>query len=115
MAGLPIRPGQHVDGISLLPVLKRTGSLNRDELFWHYPHYSNQGGKPGAAVRAGDYKLLEFFEDKRVELYNLREDISEKNDLSNTMPDKKTELLNKLHQWQNSVGAQFPDFNKGKH
>jgi len=112
IAGLPLRPDQHLDGVSLLPVLSQTGHLDREALFWHYPHYSNQGGKPGAAIRSGDFKLIEFFEDHHAELYNLKQDISEKNDLSLHLHAKKNEMLSKLHQWQNSVGAKFPDFSK---
>ncbi|MEN6333319.1 MAG: sulfatase, partial [Phycisphaerales bacterium] len=80
MAGLPPKPEQHVDGRSVAPLLKRTGSQERRAFFWHYPHYGNQGGSPGGAVRVGDYKLIEFYEDSRVELYNLRDDLGEQND-----------------------------------
>jgi arylsulfatase A-like enzyme len=111
IAGLKPWPDQHLDGVSLVPLLRQSDGLDREALFWHYPHYSNQGGKPGAAVRSGDYKLIEFFEDKRVELYNLREDLSEKNDLSKILPGKKEKLLAMLHQWQKSVNAKYPDFN----
>src|SRR5262249_8424053 len=73
MTGQPARPKQHVDGVSLVPLLKGAGKLDRAALYWHYPHYGNQGGPPGGAVRAGDWKLLEFFEDDHVELYNLKD------------------------------------------
>ncbi|MHC4788061.1 MAG: sulfatase, partial [Planctomycetota bacterium] len=71
-AGLEPIPQQHCDGVSLMPLLKGSQELERDAIFWHYPHYGNQGGTPGSSVRAGDWKLIEFFEDGRLELYNLR-------------------------------------------
>ena len=108
MAGLPLRPKQHIDGISLLPLLKGKGTLNRKAIFWHYPHYGNQGGSPGGAVRAGNYKLIEFYEDNRAELYNLKEDIGEKNNLANKMTDKANALHNMLKDWRKKVDAQMP-------
>jgi len=107
-AGLPPRPEQHCDGESLLPLLCETGTLKRDAIFWHYPHYGNQGGTPGASVRAGDFKLIEFFEDRHVELYNLRGDPGERRDLSATLAGKAQELRARLHDWQASVGAKMP-------
>ena len=108
MAGLPQNQAQHVDGLSLVPFLKGEGEPSREDLFWHYPHYGNQGGTPGGAIRSGDYKLIEFFEDRPVELYNLAGDIGEQTNLAEKNPDLTRELLNKLHAWQNSVGARFP-------
>ena len=112
MAGLPPRPEQHIDGASFVPLLKG-GSMSRGPIFWHYPHYSNQGGSPGAAVRFGDWKLIEFFEDRRVELYNLREDVGEKTDLAKSNSAKAWELLDLLHAWQKATGAKFPSPNPG--
>ncbi len=111
MAGLGARPEQHTDGVSLVPVLRGKSPPEREALFWHYPHYGNQGGTPGAAVRLGDWKLIEFFEDDRVELYNLEDDLSEKNDLSQTMLDKADEMRKLLHAWQKKVGAKLPEPN----
>jgi arylsulfatase A-like enzyme len=108
MARLPLKPEQHVDGESLVPLLRGTGRASRKAIYWHYPHYSNQGGKPGGAVRAGDFKLIEFYEDSRVELYNLRTDLGEQHDLAVEMPDKTTELKRMLHEWRNAVGAVMP-------
>ncbi len=108
MAHLPPRPRQHCDGLSLVPLLKQTGKLKRDAIYWHYPHYGNQGGTPGGAVRAGDWKLIEFYEDMRVELYDLKDDISEKNDLAAKMPGKAAELRKMLHAWRKEVGAVMP-------
>ena len=108
MAGLPALPGQHVDGVSLVPLLKGAKTLDRPAVYWHYPHYGNQGGSPGAAVRAGDYKLIEFFEDGRLELYNLRQDIGETDDLAARMPGKVKALNQILHQWLTQVDARMP-------
>jgi arylsulfatase A-like enzyme len=71
----------------------------------------SQGGKPGGAVRLGDYKLIEFYEDSRVELYNLRADPGEQHDLAAEMPDKAAELRQRLHPWRNEVGAVMPQPN----
>ena len=88
--------------------------LEREALYWHYPHYSNQGGKPGAAIRAGDYKLLEFFEEGRQELFNVKTDQGESQNLIATKPEIAKDLANKLHAWQKSVNAQMmkpnPDY-----
>ena len=111
MAGLDLKPEQHMDGMSLVPILTGKGSLSERPLFWHYPHYSYQGGKPGAAVRLGDYKLIEFFDPGIVELYNLAEDVGETKNLAGEMPGKAEELLHILHSWQNEVGAEGMDPN----
>jgi len=108
MAGLPLRPQQHLDGRSMSPRLKQAGKQERRALYWHYPHYGNQGGSPGGAVRVGDYKLIEFYEDSRVELYNLRADLGEQHDLAATMPDKAAELRRMLHEWRREVRARMP-------
>jgi arylsulfatase A len=97
-----------LDGISLLPLLDGSGSLNREALFWHYPHYHPGGATPYSAVRAGDHRLVEFFEDGRTELYNLKEDIGETKDLADEQPQKRDELRAMLAKWRESVGAQLP-------
>ncbi|MFA5058540.1 MAG: sulfatase, partial [Opitutaceae bacterium] len=107
MASLPPRPMQHQDGLSLVPLLKDTGTLNREALFWHFPHY-HSGVKPGGAVRAGDWKLIELFEDNQIELYNLKDDLGEKNNLATQLPEKAAELRKMLHDWRASLGAQMP-------
>ena len=116
MAGVRIEPS--VDGVDLLPLLKG-GEIKRDALFWHYPHYANQvrspgaptGGGPGAVIRAGDWKLIQHFENGAHELYNLRDDIGEETNLADKMPENVLELGRKLHEWQNSVKAQWPAYN----
>lgn len=98
------------DGVSILPVLK-SGKIKPRPLFWHYPHYSNQGGDPGSAIKLGDFKLIDNFETGRQELYNLKNDISEQNDLSETNPAKVNELYEMLKDWRNKTGAKMMDPN----
>jgi arylsulfatase A-like enzyme len=107
MAGLAQKPEQTLDGRSLVPLLKQQGGVERDALYWHYPHYSNQGGFPGGAVRMGDYKLVERYEDGRVHLYNLADDLGERTDLAEQMPDRVRAMRAKLHQWYKQVDAKF--------
>ncbi len=107
MAGLPAKPGQHLDGVSLVPLLTGGTGLDRDAIFWHYPHYSNQGGFPGGAVRMGDWKLLERFEDGRVHLYDLALDIGEREDLAEGHPERVAAMRDRLHAWYQQVGAKF--------
>ena len=100
-----------IDGLSLTPVLQKKGGLKRDALYWHYPHYSNQGGPPGGAVRQGDFKLIEFYEDEHVELYNLRDDVGEKANLARKLPKKAAELHSLLKRWRGQVNARMPQPN----
>ena len=107
IAGLKAQKNQILDGVSLLPLLKgKKTKLKRDTLYWHYPlakpHFL--GGRSGGAIRTGDFKLIEFFND-RIELYNLGEDISEKNNLAEKMPRKAAELQKRLAKWRKEVGA----------
>lgn len=104
-----------VDGVSLLPLLRGDGDLRRDALalFWHYPHYSPQGGRPGSAIRQGDYKLIVFYEDKRHELYDVEHDISENKNLAEDEPDRVRQMSRKLSQWLKSVDAAMPRPNPG--
>jgi arylsulfatase A-like enzyme len=98
-----------VDGVSLVPLLKDPkAKLGREALFWHYPHYHGGGATPYSAVRAGDWRLVEFLEDNRVELYNLRDDVGETKDLAAQMPEKAVELRKRLREWRTAVGAQMP-------
>lgn len=113
LAGLPERPKQHVDGVSFAPALRGAGSGERDAIFWHYPHYGNQGGSPGAAIREGDWKLIVHFEERPAELYNVAEDPSELHDLAPAHPERVEALRDRLATWQASVGARFPTPNPG--
>lgn len=110
-AGLPLCPEQHQDGVSFLPLLQGVDHLDRDALFWHYPHYSNQGGAPGSSIRAGDWKLIEFFEDGRCELYNLRDDIAEDHNLAEVFPELTATLRQRLAAWREDVEARLPEPN----
>jgi arylsulfatase A-like enzyme len=106
-AGVPLGPKQIVDGESLLPLLTHRGGLRRQALYWHYPHYSD-GTTPYGAVRRGDDKLIEFYEDGRLELYNVKEDLGEKNDLAGRNPAKARKLQRLLADWRRQVDAQMP-------
>jgi arylsulfatase A-like enzyme len=97
-----------VDGRNLAPLIESKGSLQRDALYWHYPHYCAGRVKPFGAVRAGDWKLIEFYEDQRVELYNLKQDLGESHDLTADQPARVAQLLTMLHNWRESVNAQMP-------
>ena len=107
LAGLPSLPAQHRDSVSLVPLLKG-GELARGPLFWHYPHYGNQGGAPGGAVRDGDWKLIEWYEDGSLELFNLRDDLGEKNNLAAARPEKAKALQATLAAWRKQVNAVMP-------
>lgn len=114
ITGMKVGAKTAVDGVSLVPVLRQTGDLKRDELFWHYPHYQHYqlgGTTPYGAIRKGDFKLIEFFDDMRVELYNLRDDIGESRNLASRLPQKADELRKRLHEWRSEVGAQMPTRN----
>jgi arylsulfatase A-like enzyme len=108
MARQPATPDEHCDGLSLVPLVKGTGPVARDTLYWHYPHYGNQGGSPGGAIRDCDWKLIEFFEDDHVELYNLHDDPNEQRDLAADMPDRTKTLRDKLAAWRKAVDAEMP-------
>lgn len=110
LAGGDLNPLQHVDGRSFLPVLKGE-EFERGAIFWHYPHYGNQGGTPSCAVRDGDYKLLYFFENKKSELYHLKSDVSESKNLIEELPEIAGTLKEKLFQWLDDVEAKIPKEN----
>jgi arylsulfatase A-like enzyme len=107
IAGLSPLPEQHPDGRSIVPLLQG-GTTPERPLFWHYPHYSPQGGAPNGAVRLGGFKLIEWYEDMRAELYNLNDDPGEHSDLAAKMPAKADELRKLLHDWRDAVKAQMP-------
>jgi len=111
MAGLDALPDQHVDGVNLVPLLTNGNPPARERIFWHYPHYGNQGGAPGAAVRGGDWKLIHWFEDDRIELFNLAEDIGEMENRAEANPAVVQELSAALKAWQFRVGARLPSEN----
>jgi arylsulfatase A-like enzyme len=106
VAGLSARPTQHLDGMSIAPLL-RGERFSRDAIYFHYPHYGNQGGFPGGIIRQGDWKLIEKFEGG-VELYNVRNDLGEQNDLAQRQPERAAALQMKLKAWQNQLDVTFP-------
>jgi arylsulfatase A len=108
IAAIAPTPGQVVDGESLVPLLRGAGTLRRDLLFWHYPHYANQAGKPGGAIRQGNLKLIEWYEDGQVELYDLAADPGEQRDLAAERPADVRRLRDRLTRWRESVAAQMP-------
>jgi arylsulfatase A-like enzyme len=103
-------PDLKTDGVSIVPLLKKDKMKERP-LFWHYPHYSNQGVEPGSAIRLGKYKLIDNFEKGRQELYDLGNDISEKNDISASNPQKTKELYKLLNDWRTKTGAKMMELN----
>ncbi len=108
MAGVSLQQAIPADGVSLLPLLLGLGTLDREALYWHYPHYGNQGGSPAAAIRRGPWKLIEFFEDERIELFDLAADAGEQRDVSEAEPEVADELHSRLLDWQERVGAILP-------
>lgn len=111
IAGARREPQQIIDGASLLPLLKNAGSSRgwaKRSLFWHYPHYHPGGATPYSAIRFESWKLIEFHEDKRVELYDLAQDPEEKRDLSKQQTARVEDLRKRLSKWRADVGAQMP-------
>lgn len=120
MLGLPIPPEVNLEGVSIVPLLKGEDKLDREAIYWHFPHYSNHGMQsPGGAVRCGDYKLIEYYENNTIQLFNLKTDIGEKHDLSSSEPQKVNELRSMLHNWRKDINAQKmppnPEYVPGKH
>ena len=108
MAGITKLKGDPRDGVSLVPTLRRNFAPARDAIFWHYPHYSNQGGRPGAAIRLGDWKLLRWYEDNATELYNLRADPGEQKNLADTQAAKARGLDGLLDDWLHALKPEMP-------
>jgi len=118
MTGAPTPEGKLLDGESIVPLLKGRKDLNRQAIFWHFPAYLQgkaEGARdphfrtrPAGAMRAGDWKLIEYFEDGTLELYNLTNDIGERNNLANTMPEKVSELHKLMLAWRKKVNAPVP-------
>ncbi len=113
LAGQPARPEQHMDGVSLLPLLKGNSELERDGIFWHYPHYGNQGGAPCGALRDGNWKLIEWYEDGKLELFNLATDPGEQHDLAAKHPEQVAELHKRLVAWRKATDARMSAPNPG--
>jgi arylsulfatase A-like enzyme len=107
LSGIQVPATQEVDGVSLVPLLTGQTELTPRSLYWHYPHYSNQGGFPGGAIREGKWKLIERYEDGRVHLYDLEQDIGEQRDLAQDHPARVNEMRARLHAWYEQVDAKF--------
>jgi arylsulfatase A-like enzyme len=108
LAGLDLKPEQHNDGISLVPLLKG-GTIDKRPLIWHYPHYGNQGGEPSSIIREGDWKLIHYYEDGREELYNLKNDLEEASDIAAENKDLVKSMSKNLFAYLNDVGARYPE------
>lgn len=108
MTSIELPKDLELDGVDLSSVVKGSKMASTERpLFWHYPHYSNQGGFPGAAVRLGDYKLLQNFEDGSLQLYDLSRDTGESTDIKAQQPAKVSELQALLYEWYQETNAKF--------
>jgi arylsulfatase A-like enzyme len=114
MAGLSPSSGVPLDGADLTPALQETGEVDRDALFWHFPHYHGSGNRPCGAVRMGRWKLLEWFEDGALELYDLEADPGERRNLAEEDPDRARALLERLRAWRVEVDAKMPRRESGE-
>ncbi len=111
MCGLSLKPQQHVDGVSLVPLM--TGEqINREALFFHFPHYQREGASPASAIRVGDYKLVVNYHHEDIELFNLSDDLGEQKNLASEMPEKAEYLKKKLMAHLEEAGARVPELNK---
>jgi len=108
VAGTPARDDAPLDGSSLRPLLSGSGTVGPRDLFWHYPHYSNQGGRPAAALVSGNEKIVEHFEDGKVELFDLTSDPGERRNLAGERSERAGELAARLAAWRRQVGAALP-------
>lgn len=108
LAGMELRPKEHTDGVSLLPLLEGS-SIKERPLYWHYPHYGNQGGEPSSIIREGKWKLIHYWEDGRNELYDLDADIGERQNLAEQYPGITQKMDKKLINWLNSVNAEYAE------
>ncbi len=108
LAGLPARPEQHLDGVSLTPLLHGAEVMPARDLLWHYPHYGNQGARPGAALRDGPWKLIEWYGEGSAELFRLDVDPGEHYDLADKEPERVAAMHQRLRAWQKETGALFP-------
>jgi len=108
LAGIPQKPEEHNDGVSLVPLLNGK-TISERPLIWHYPHYGNQGGEPSSIIRLGDWKLIHYYEDGREELYKLKTDSEETTSLASENPELVKQMSEKLFTMLNEMGSRFPD------
>ena len=111
LADLPLRPEQHLDGSSVASLLSGGPTSDRQTFYWHYPHYHGSTWAPGSAVRNGDWKLIEFFEENTVELYDLKADLGERTNLAAQNPERVKSLRAQLATWRSDTGAVMPQPN----
>ena len=109
LAGVPLPDGQPVDGESFAPILRQQAALEDRAIFWHYPLYLTGRATPASAVRKGDWKLIEFFEDRRLEMYNVANDIGESRNMADAVPAKARELHRELVAWRKATNAVEPE------
>ncbi|MDB4582008.1 sulfatase [Draconibacterium sp.] len=107
LVGADLKPSEHIDGVSLVPLLKGETIAERP-LIWHYPHYGNQGGEPSSIIREGEWKLIHYYEDGREELYNLKNDLEETKDLASNNGDLVKQMSEKLFDLLDEMGARYP-------
>ena len=107
-AGVKLPDDRPIDGVSIVPLLKQNGSIKRDAIFWHFPHYRGGNVPPYSIIRAGDWKLIKRYDGKEFELFNLKDDLSEKKDLADKMPDKVKQLDTQLQKWLKKTNAKMP-------
>ncbi len=108
LANIPQNPKHTIDGVSLKPLLEGNTIASRP-LFWHYPHYGNQGGEPSSIIREGDWKLIYYWENNDVELYNLHNDLVETKDVSIENPELTSKMKDKLLTWLQEMGTQYAE------
>lgn len=111
LAGLPLMPDRHADGVSLVPLLRNSNETIMRSLYWHYPHYHGSTWTPGASIRDGDWKLIEFYEYGKSELYHLPSDPGEQHDLASAKPAIADRLASQLKNWQRAMNAAMPRLN----
>ncbi|MBA7589200.1 Bifunctional sulfatase/alpha-L-rhamnosidase [subsurface metagenome] len=102
-------PKREIDGVSLWPLVTEGTPVDRESIIWHFPHFRGKTIVPYSIIRSGDWKLIKrYCGDKKYELFNLADDISEKTDLSTQMPEKVVELDKKLTEWLKKTNARLP-------
>jgi len=107
-ANIGLMPTQHKDGVSLRPMIEKNATLAERSLFWHYPHYGNQGGDPSSIIRKGKWKLIYYYEENSNELYNLEKDPYEQKNIVTDFPEMEQKLYLELKNWLTNVGAKYP-------
>jgi arylsulfatase A-like enzyme len=125
IAGVSIPPGKTLDGFNILPLMTGTGTLEPRPMFWHFPIYLENGNaetqdslfrtRPGSAIRCGDWKLIQYFENNDIELYNLKEDPGEEKNLARIKMEKRDELLKILDDWRKEINAPVPTENNSEY